>query len=34
VREWHEGGLTFAAVSDIPPEELRQFERLYRTRSR
>ncbi len=27
---WSDGGLTFAAVSDIPPQELRQFEDLYR----
>jgi anti-sigma factor RsiW len=31
--EWNEGGLTFAAVSDIPPEELVQFERLFRDRA-
>jgi len=33
VRHWREGGLNFAAVSDIPPDELRQFEHLYRERS-
>jgi anti-sigma factor RsiW len=31
--EWSEDGLNFAAVSDIPAEELRQFETLYRSRS-
>ena len=31
---WSEGGLTFAAVSDIPPQELRQFEDLYRRASK
>ena len=30
VREWSDGGLQFAAVSDIPPAELAQFEDLYR----
>ena len=31
--EWSEDGLDFAAVSDIPAQELRQFEALYRSRS-
>ena len=31
--EWNEGGLSFAAVSDIPAEELAQFERLFRDRA-
>jgi len=31
--EWSEDGLNFAAVSDIPAEELRQFETLYRSRA-
>ena len=31
--EWSDGGLRFAAVSDIPPQELRQFERAFRVRS-
>ena len=31
--EWSEDGLNFAAVSDIPAPELRQFEVLYRNRS-
>ena len=31
--EWNRNGLHFAAVSDIPPEELRQFERLFVKRS-
>ena len=30
VTEWGENGLRFAAVSDIAPEELTQFERLFR----
>lgn len=34
VTEWTEDGLRFAAISDIPLTELRQFERLYRQRSR
>ena len=34
LREWRQGGLTFAAVSDIPPQELARFEQLYRGRSR
>lgn len=33
LREWAEGGLQFAAVSDIPSDELRQFEGLYRSRA-
>lgn len=33
VTEWSEGGLRFAAISDIPSAELRQFEQLYRERS-
>jgi len=31
--EWSEDGLNFAAVSDIPADELKQFEALYRSRS-
>ena len=31
--EWNEDGLNFAAVSDIPAGELRQFEALYRSRA-
>jgi anti-sigma factor RsiW len=31
--EWSEGGLRFAAVSDIPVQELRRFETEYRARS-
>jgi anti-sigma factor RsiW len=31
--EWSEDGLRFAAVSDIPAQELQQFETLYRQRS-
>lgn len=31
--EWSEDGLNFAAVSDIPATELRQFEALYRASS-
>ena len=31
--EWNEDGLNFAAVSDIPAGELRQFESLYRSRA-
>jgi anti-sigma factor RsiW len=34
VTEWTENGLRFAAVSDIPATELRQFEQLYRSRSK
>jgi anti-sigma factor RsiW len=33
VAEWDDGGLAFAAVSDIPADELRQFKDLYRGRS-
>jgi anti-sigma factor RsiW len=31
--EWSQAGLRFAAISDIPPSELREFEQLYRARS-
>jgi anti-sigma factor RsiW len=31
--EWNEGGLNFAAVSDIPADELRLFSDLYRSQS-
>jgi anti-sigma factor RsiW len=31
--EWNADGLDFAAVSDIPADELRQFRDLYRSRS-
>lgn len=31
--EWSDGGLRFAAVSDIPPGELRQFERHFRAQT-
>jgi anti-sigma factor RsiW len=31
--EWSDHGLRFAAVSDIPPNELRQFEDLFRSRT-
>jgi len=31
--EWSDDGLNFAAVSDIPAPELKQFETLYRSRS-
>ena len=31
--EWSDGGLRFAAVSDIPLQELKQFETEYRARS-
>jgi len=31
--EWSEDGLRFAAVSDIPLADLRQFEQLYRSRA-
>ena len=34
VAEWSDGGLQFAAVSDIPPAELQQFETAFRQRSR
>ena len=33
VTEWTRDGLRFAAISDIPPSELRQFEQLYQRRS-
>ena len=33
ITEWSQGGLRFAAISDIPSSELHQFERLYRARS-
>ena len=33
VTEWTRDGLRFAAISDIPPSELRQFEQLYQKRS-
>lgn len=33
VAEWHEDGLNFAAVSDIPADELRLFRDQYRGRS-
>ena len=33
VTEWTHNGLRFAAVSDIPPAELRQFEALFVKRS-
>ena len=33
VTEWSRNGLRFAAVSDIPPAELRQFETLFVKRS-
>ena len=33
LNEWSEGGLRFAAVSDIPADELRQFARIYQQRS-
>jgi anti-sigma factor RsiW len=33
VTEWSQAGLRFAAISDIPLTELRQFEQLFRTRS-
>jgi anti-sigma factor RsiW len=33
VTEWTRNGLRFAAVSDIPPAELRQFETLFVKRS-
>jgi anti-sigma factor RsiW len=34
VREWTRGGLRFAAVSDIPPSELSQFQGLFEQRAR
>jgi len=33
VTEWSQGELRFAAISDIPLAELRQFEQIYRQRS-
>lgn len=33
ITEWSEDGLNFAAVSDIPADELRQFSDLYRNRA-
>jgi anti-sigma factor RsiW len=33
VTEWSRNGLRFAAVSDIPPNELRQFQELFVKRS-
>lgn len=33
VREWSRNGLRFAAVSDIPPAELRRFQELFVKRS-
>jgi anti-sigma factor RsiW len=33
LEEWSEDGLDFAAVSDIPADELRLFRNLYRSRS-
>src|SRR5438270_248997 len=33
VTEWSRNGLRFAAVSDIPPAEVRQFEILFESRS-
>src|SRR4051812_47837998 len=33
VTEWSHAGLRFAAISDIPSTELRDFEQLYRARS-
>jgi anti-sigma factor RsiW len=32
--KWNDGGLSFAAVSDVAPQDLSEFERLYRERSR
>jgi len=32
--KWSEGGLSFAAVSDVPQPDLSEFERLYRERSK
>jgi len=34
VREWSRNGLRFAAVSDVPPAEVRQFETLFTERTR
>jgi mycothiol system anti-sigma-R factor len=33
IAEWSEDGLRFAAVSDIPMADLREFEQLYRSRA-
>jgi anti-sigma factor RsiW len=33
VTEWGDKGLRFAAVSDIPPDELAQFEEIFRARA-
>jgi anti-sigma factor RsiW len=33
VTEWGDKGLRFAAVSDIAPEELAQFEQVFRARA-
>jgi anti-sigma factor RsiW len=33
IREWSRNGLRFAAISDIPPSELQQFETLFVQRS-
>ena len=33
VAQWSQAGLRFAAISDVPSTELRQFEQLYRTRA-
>ena len=32
--KWNEGGLSFAAVSDVAPQDLREFENLYRARAK
>jgi len=34
VREWSSNGLRFAAVSDIPPSELAQFQALFQQSTR
>jgi anti-sigma factor RsiW len=34
IREWSRNGLRFAAISDIPPAELEQFELLFERRAR
>jgi hypothetical protein len=31
--KWSEGGLSFAAVSDVLAQDVSEFERLYRERS-
>ena len=33
VTEWGDKGLRFAAVSDIAPDELAQFEQMFRARA-